>query len=32
MEFFGQNVIKCGDFLLGEVVLFAGCITYQIQE
>lgn len=32
MEFFRQNVIKGGDLLLSEVILFSGGVTNKIEE
>lgn len=32
MELFGQDVVKCSNFLLCKVVLFASSITNQVQK
>lgn len=32
MEFLGQDVIESGNFFFCEIVLFASCVTYQIEE
>jgi hypothetical protein len=32
VELLGENVIKSGDFLFGEIILFASSIADQVQE